>query len=176
MVAEAANITAGTIYHYFVNKQDLFLAVHEEIQKGVLESLEKAIDPAAPFSEAAEAMLQVLLAMYIQHPNWIRFNSVVRTEARRNPELATAKRDNAWRDLFRRLTASGIASGEIDQSNLRATQAVLSAIVFGLNQHGIEASVTDHVECVRGFGLLLKGMLVTPKLAKARKSAPKPKA
>lgn len=168
MVAEAANITPGTIYHYFANKQDLFLAVHEEIQRGVLEALKKSVAPDLPFSEAADRMLQVLLAMYIEHPNWIRFNSVVRAEARRNPEISAAQRDNSWRELFRRLAQAGVASGEIDPSNLRATQAVLSAIVFGLNQHGIEAAVTDHVECVRGFGLLLRGMLVTPRPRKTR--------
>ena len=163
LVAEAANITPGTIYHYFANKQDLFLNVHQEIQTAIMDGLEAVITPGLSFSEAIDKMLRVLLEIYVEHPNWTKFTSVVRTEARRNPEISAAQNDKAWRDIFRRLADKGAATGEIDPSNGRATQAVLSAVVFGLTQHGIEASVADHVECIRGLGLLLRGLLVKPK-------------
>jgi len=167
LVADAAHITPGTIYHYFANKQDLFLNVHEEIQRSIIDALEAVITPELTFSESIDKMLRVFLEIYIEHPNWTKFTSVVRTEARRNPEISAAQNDKAWRDIFRRLAEKGVASGEIDSSSRRAMQAVLSAVVFGLTQHGIEASATDHVECVRGFGLLLRGMLVKPQLAGA---------
>jgi AcrR family transcriptional regulator len=161
LVADAAQITPGTIYHYFANKQGLFLAAHEEIQRSLIDTVDAAVTPEQTFSEAIDHMLRALLAVYIEHPTWMRFTSVVRIEARRNPEISAAQNDEAWRDLFRRLAEKGVASGEIAASDRRAIQTVLSAMVLGLTQHGIEAEVTDHVECVRGFGMLLRGSLLT---------------
>ena len=162
LVADAAKITPGTIYHYFENKQNLFLSVHEEIQLAVFEAVQAATMPESTFADAVDKMLQVLLTLYIEHPNWTRFTSVVRTEARRNPEISAAQKDAAWRNLYRDLVNRGVRSGEIDKSDERAVRTALSAAVLGLTQHAIEASVTDHVECIRGFSLLLRGMLISP--------------
>ena len=162
LVADAAKITAGTIYHYFENKQDLFLSVHEEIQLAVFEAVKAATMSNSTFADAVDKMLQVMLTLYIEHPNWTRFTSVVRTEARRNPEISAAQKDGAWRNLYRDLVNKGVRSGEIEKSDERAVRTTLSAAVLGLTQHAIEASATDHVECIRGFSLLLRGMLVSP--------------
>jgi len=168
LVADLAHITPGTIYHYFSNKQTLFLAVHEEIQNTVIGSLERALSPKATFAELVDEMLRALVDLYSERPNWVSFNSVVRTEARRNPEISGAHNDRSWRVMFRRLAEVGVASGEIDPLNIRATQAALSAITLGLNQHAIEADAKNHAECVRGLSLLLRGLLVKPPRRGAR--------
>lgn len=166
-IADAADLTPGSIYHYFANKQDLFLAVHEEIQAAILEAAEAAIAKERSFAESVDKMLRALLDLVIEHPNWNRFNAAVRAEARRNPELSGASRDDSWRKIYRTLADRGVASGEIKPSDRRAIQAVLSAMVLGINQHGVEARVVDHVECVRGFTSLLKGEIVSPPRAGA---------
>jgi AcrR family transcriptional regulator len=53
-----ANITPGTIYHYFANKQQLFLAAHQEIQNSVIGSLERVLSPRASLAESVDQMLQ----------------------------------------------------------------------------------------------------------------------
>lgn len=156
-IADAADITPGTIYHYFENKQELFLAVHEEIQAAIIEAIEAAIAKERTFAESVDHMLRAQLELFVEHPEWSRFNAAVRAEARRNSELSGASRDDAWRRIFRILVDRGVAAGEIKASDKRAIQAVLSAMVLGLNQHAVEARVVDHLECVRGFASLLKG-------------------
>jgi AcrR family transcriptional regulator len=162
LIADLASITPGTIYHYFANKQNLFLTVHEEIQNSVIGSLERTFLPQATLGESVDAMMRALVNVYSEQPNWISFSSVVRTEARRNPEISAAHNDRAWRAMFRNLAEAAVASGEIDPANMLATRAVLSAIVLGLNQHAIEATPENHAECMRGLGLLLRGLLVKP--------------
>jgi AcrR family transcriptional regulator len=162
MIAHLANLTPGTIYHYFTNKQDLFLVVHEEIQKSVLEAVQTGLAVGGTFAESMDRMLKTLMDLYVEHRDWIGFNSVVRTEARRNPEISTARNDTAWRAIYRKLATTAAANGEIDPDNVRAMQAVLSAIVLGLTQHGIEATPQSHADCIRGISLLLRGFLVKP--------------
>jgi hypothetical protein len=100
------------------------------------------------------------LDLYKEHPNFSKFNAVVRTEALRNPEIAGARFDQDWRHFYHDLTDLGIATGEIDRRDARAVRHVLSMIVLGLTQHGIEASAADHAECLRGVISLFDGKLV----------------
>lgn len=160
MIAEKAGVTPGTIYHYFKNKRDLFLTVHEEIQAEVQKRVRTAVQSAPSFREALRIFVERSLDLYKEHPNYSKFNAVVRTEALRNPEIAGARFDQDWRHFYHDLTDLGIATGEIDRRDARAVRHVLSTIVLGLTQHGIEASAADHAECLRGVISLFEGKLV----------------
>jgi len=107
-------------------------------------------------------MLKAVVHNYSEDPNWTSFRSVVRTEGWRYPETSAAQSDRAWGAIFARLAEAGVASGEVDPADKRATQAVLSAIVLAFNQQRIEADQDAHSESVRGLGVLLRGMLVKP--------------
>ncbi|MGO9932167.1 MAG: hypothetical protein ACLPV8_10195 [Steroidobacteraceae bacterium] len=106
--------------------------------------------------------------MYKEHPNYSKFNAVVRTEALRNPEIAGARFDHDWRHFYHDMTDLGIASGEIDRRDARAVRHILSMVVLGLTQHGIEASPPDHAECLRGVISLFEGKLIQPPAAAKR--------
>lgn len=160
MIAEMAGVTTGTIYHYFENKRDLFLAIHEATQLDINERLRAIIQSEMTLSDAIEAMFRVFLTLYIERPNYQKFNAVVRTEALRNPEISGARVDREWRALYRDFAERGLKTGEIDRKEMRALRAVLGAIILGLVQHGMEASLADHKECLRGMELLFRGELL----------------
>jgi AcrR family transcriptional regulator len=170
MIADMAGVTSGTIYHYFANKRDLFLSVYEAIQTEIQARIDGVLSRHESVAESLEAMLQLMMAMYVEHPNWAKFNAVVRTEALRNPEISDARADQAWRHLYRRLADRGVETGEIEAVNARAVRAVLAAVILGTVQHGMEANLTDHRECMRGLGLLFKGELMTKPAARRRKA------
>jgi AcrR family transcriptional regulator len=50
-IARDADTNIGMIYYYFPTKDDLFLAVVEEVYAGLLEGLETALQHDAPFDE-----------------------------------------------------------------------------------------------------------------------------
>lgn len=160
MIAEIANVTTGTLYHYFDNKRDLFLAIHEDTQREIKERFRPILESDVPMGEAISEMLRVSLSLYIERPNYHKFNAVVRTEALRNPEISGARVDREWRALYRDFAERGVKSGEIDKKDVRTVRAVLGAMILGLTQHAMEATFADHKECLRGFDLLFRGELV----------------
>jgi AcrR family transcriptional regulator len=166
IIAEKAGVTPGTIYHYFKNKRDLFLTVHEDIQEEIQKRVRAPVQAATTFREALKIFIDRSEELYKEHPNYSKFNAVVRTEALRNPEIAGARFDHDWRHFYHDLTDLGIASGEIDRRDARAVRHVVSLVVLGLTQFGIEASAADHAECLRGVIALFEGTLLRPLPAK----------
>lgn len=159
-IAEMAGVTTGTIYHYFENKRELFLAIHEETQKDIVERLRSIVDAEMNLADSITAMLRIFMQLFIEKPNYHKFNAVVRTEALRNPEIAPARVDHEWRSLYAILSQRGMKTGEIEKQNKRAMQTVLGALTLGLTQHAFEASLSDHKECLRGLELLFHGDLL----------------
>lgn len=162
VVAEHAGVTAGTIYHYFTDKQHLFLSAHKAIQAEVLETVNAAIEGQDRFSDAVQALIDALLAVHLKHPSYAKFNSAVRTEAIRNPEISDALVDLEWRTLYQNLTELGITTGEIRRSDARMVRHVLSLTILGITHVGIELNSTDFAECMRGLGRLYDKTLVAP--------------
>ncbi|MGH7461629.1 MAG: TfoX/Sxy family DNA transformation protein [Longimicrobiales bacterium] len=64
-VAEAASITKGAIYHHFPNKQRLFRAVYEEVQREMVARIEavaqRAASPFQGISSGCAAFLEAVL-------------------------------------------------------------------------------------------------------------------
>ena len=160
-IAKLAGITAGSIYYYFETKRDMFLAAHQEIQDVVIRRCSESIAGKTRLSEALDALFDELLQLQIELPSFGKFSAVVRTEAARNPGLQGARQDSAWRSLYHDLAKIGINSGEIDESNERAMRCVFATLVFGITQHGAEASPQSHKEAMRGLKLLLQGNLIS---------------
>jgi AcrR family transcriptional regulator len=167
IVAEAAGLTPGTIYHYFANKRDLFMTVHREIQQEIQQEVSTVVQSSTTFAEAMERLLESFLNLYMRHPIHSKFTAVVRTEALRNPDISSARADQDWRNLYHQLTDLGVASGEIQEADARAVRHVLSTIVLGIAQHGSEASQADHVECLRAMERLFQGRLFKPRVSAA---------
>ena len=160
-IARLADITAGSIYYYFGTKRDMFLAAHQEIQDVVVRRCFDSIAGKQTLSEALDSLLDELLKLQEELPSFGKFSAVVRTEAMRNPDLQIARQDSEWRTLYRNLAKLGVATGEIDEANERAMRCVFATLVFGITQHGAEASHASHKEAMRGLKLLLQGNLVS---------------
>src|SRR5687767_12729940 len=55
-IARDADTNIGMIYYYFPTKDDLFLEVVEEVYAGLLEGLETALTPDAPFEQRIQRL------------------------------------------------------------------------------------------------------------------------
>lgn len=162
-IADRAGVTAATIYYYFKNKSDLFISVHHEVQATLLGIARRCVEEATLMVEGWIAMSKELFEAHKADPSIAKFNSVVRMEAMRTPEISKVLYDQEWRDLFHELADLGISTGELDASKDREFRAVLSAINFGLSQHAIESSWEMHQECINGFIDLFSGKLINAK-------------
>lgn len=55
-IAKDARTSIGMIYYYFPTKEDLFLAVVEEVYAKLLDDFAQALDPRLPFEERTRAL------------------------------------------------------------------------------------------------------------------------
>lgn len=157
-IAERANVTAATIYYYFKNKSDLFIAAHHESQKVILDIAHAVLKDATSMVDAWVEITQKTNDR--TGDDTTMFNAIVRAEAKRNPELSEALYDHEWRDIFRRLVKVGISANEVKPERERELRAVLSALNFAFSHHAIQSSKKEHDTCVDGMINLFRGKLV----------------
>ncbi|MDX8356435.1 TetR/AcrR family transcriptional regulator [Sphingopyxis terrae] len=161
LIAAAAGITTGAIYHYYPSKQALFLAVHGELQEEQLSRLNPVVDSSATLREALSKIVETMVEGRIKDPHSTEFFSVVRFEARRNPDISSALEDSSWLRLYDRLVALGVRTGEVQPEMARALKAVLAVFLLGYTQHAAEASPSGQDAAVRGILHLLEGRLMS---------------
>lgn len=159
IIAAAAMMTPGAIYHYYANKQALFLAIHGELQEIQLDSLEPLIERATTLRGALRDILTATVIGRTNDPHSAAFLSVVRMEARRNPEISAALDDHRWLTMFERLTALGVQTGEVAPEHARNMGAVLSVFLLGIAQHAAEAAASGDRSAIDGLYKLIQGKL-----------------
>lgn len=160
MIAQRAEMTSGSIYHYYPSKQELFLAVHEQLQETMLTQREDSLSDAKTFREAFKLLVDEMARINIEDPTSAGFFAVVRTEARRNPEISEALDDSRWLSLYDRMTKLGIENGEIAEANAGHVKALLALIVLGIAHHSFEAPQTAHHRALDALKLLVDAQLL----------------
>lgn len=161
-LALAAGLTTGAIYHYFESKQDLYLAVHGEVQTVVYRRFRTVA--AAAGDTCADKLLAVLdeaRALNLEDPSLATFLVTARTDLPRHPELtATGAFEPTQRfEFFGEIIDLGIATGEVAVEDRQMTLDVISALMMGL----VSASSGDpdtHYRAIEGVKRLITGQLL----------------
>ncbi|MGZ3535399.1 MAG: TetR/AcrR family transcriptional regulator [Thermodesulfobacteriota bacterium] len=128
MVAEKADVGAGTIYHYFESKEALIKELYQELEEKVTVMLWEGNPISMPIRERFIHLWTVLLKYFIAHPLYFRYmqqyhNSPYGVSLRREKMLS--KVDD--RDIFKKLFEEGISQQTIKDLPL----SMLSALAFG---------------------------------------------
>jgi len=106
MIAERANVAAGTIYRYFENKDVLINDLYADIEKNILVALQEGYSVEKPFRERFLHLGTELLHHFIRNPLVFRYleqfhNSPYGVEFRRDKILGTTSSGcNVFRELF----------------------------------------------------------------------------
>lgn len=104
MIAGHAGVSAGTIYRYFENKDELIRSTYELLEERFLQAIAKDYPADQPFKERFCHMGEVLLRYFIASPMELRFveqfhNSPYGIECRRD-RIAGRKEKNCIITLF----------------------------------------------------------------------------
>lgn len=113
-IAQDAKTSIGMIYYYYPTKDDLFLAVVEEIYSVVLEDLFRALDPALPVEERIRRLYRRISAVTEDEVFVIR---LVLREALVSSSRLDRIIDRFWRGhlpLMFQLVGDGLESGTFD--------------------------------------------------------------
>jgi len=106
MIAEHANVGAGTIYRYFENKDVLINELYGDIEKNIMTALQEGYSVEKPFRERFLHLGTELLHHFIHNPLVFRYleqfhNSPYGVAFRRDKILGTSTGDcNVFRELF----------------------------------------------------------------------------
>jgi AcrR family transcriptional regulator len=106
LIAEHANVGAGTIYRYFENKDVLITELYRDIETNIMTALQDGDSVEKPFRERFLHLGTGLLNYFIHNPLAFRYleqfhNSPYGVAFRRDKILGTSTSDcNVFRDLF----------------------------------------------------------------------------
>ncbi|WP_156674995.1 TetR/AcrR family transcriptional regulator, partial [Mycobacterium sp. E2989] len=79
-IARAADMTSGSLYHYFANKSELLDAAVEEIEGIALPRLQAAAERADGVVERLAAVLDETNRLMREHPHLAAFEWVIRAQ------------------------------------------------------------------------------------------------
>ena len=137
MVAEKAEVGAGTIYHYFESKEALIKKLYQELEEKVMVILWEGDPISKPIRERFIHLWTALLKYFIAHPLYFRYieqyhNSPYGVSWRRDKILS--KTDD--RDIFKNLFEEGIAQ--------QVTKGLPLSMLFALAFGPLVALARDH--------------------------------
>lgn len=163
-ICKAAGVSKGTLYVYFENKEDLFVALVETRREAFFETLQAGLSGAGTVTERLEACARAL-TQKLTSDEVIRLQRIVVAVVERMPELGQRFYDagathfyGMLQDFLRREAAAGTLA--IDDMELAAAQFVelagaglWRARLFGRRTEAPDAAEIDRAsrEAVRMF-------------------------
>jgi len=160
-VAERAGVGKGTVYRYFGNKEELFLATADssmkELESHILESLVDVTDPVAVIRAAGLAYADFFEA----HPGLVEILILERAEFRDSiPSTHLVYREKN-RGILDELLEQGIASGAFRDIDAHQATNAFANMLYGTVVCGcLEGSNTKLRSMVEtGIDIFLNGVL-----------------
>ena len=161
-IAEKAGVAVSTIYFYFADKSELYLAVYREIQDELIGARRQWLDEASTIESLTNKTLEAF-AFIPGDSHKMRFLAIARIDAARNPEIAEILEDKPWLDVLEKVAQIGLESGELIPERKEEFCLTMSAVYFALSEQAIELSPDDYLKCVSGFMHLYLGTLINVK-------------
>lgn len=159
-IARAAEMTSGSLYHYFANKSELLTATGEEIEDIVLPRLRTAVAQYDDVLDRLDAVLDESKRLISDYPYMAGFLRAVRVESaiqsrRGSPTYPGSK---ALRDVISAIVedarARAVLSADIDAA---AAVEAICALTRGLSQQAAslppeayDATLTSAKRMIRG--------------------------
>lgn len=161
-IARAANMTSGSLYHYFPNKAELIRATGEEIEQIVLPRLRDAAARSDEIVDRLEAVLDESKALMRDYPALAGFLQATRAQGttQSRPEGPQYPGSRALRDVVTEIIDDARSRGTLSPSTstTAATEAVC-ALTRGLSEQAARLSPQAYDATLESIKQLLKGTL-----------------
>ncbi len=161
-IAAEAEVAKGTLYLYFENKADLYLALIVESLEPLIRRLEKELPAAAEKSAwaAIRLLIEEMLAFNVAHP---ALQDVLRETSRASLEAACGDLKQSMHALVQKTLRRGVARGELIDPAPEATAELLFAAISRASQwmalkrnKWTPDETAEHLLRLFGDGLLAK--------------------
>lgn len=126
-IAAAAGVGKGTIYRYFSDKEDLYLALLERASKHMHERLQRSVPNVKGATAQLKAMVTAIISFFDEQPHLLSL--IQREEVLRGPDFPWKKTREEMLDLVIGLLQEGNARGEF---NVRDPDLLALLLLAGL--------------------------------------------
>jgi AcrR family transcriptional regulator len=133
-IASAAGVGKGTIYRYFSDKEELYLALLDRASKQIRESLEQAIRAMDGARAQLKAIVAAVIAFFDGQPHLL--DLIQRAEVARGPDFPWRKvREEMWQRVTD-ILEEGKAGGEFAVQDPELVALLLLAGLRGVLRFG----------------------------------------
>lgn len=160
-IARAADMTSGSLYHYFPNKSELLTATVKEIEQLALPRLRDAAARSGDAVERLAAVLDEFDRLIREYPDLAAFDQAIRAE---NAEPAHGRRQypglNVLRDIVTEIVEDARACAALP-ADIDAGAAVdaISALTRGLTERADSLAPQAYAATLRSAKDLIRGTL-----------------
>jgi len=152
-IAAAAGVGKGTIYRYFSDKEDLYLALLERASKQMHDRLERAVRNMKGANAKLRAIVSAIISFFDEQPHLLSL--IQRAEVLRGPEFPWKKTRQEMLKLVTGLLEEGNAQGEIAARDPELVALLLLAGLRGVLRFGKNPRPRDLAQ--RIVDIFLKG-------------------
>jgi AcrR family transcriptional regulator len=167
-IARAADMTSGSLYHYFSNKSELLTATGQEIEEIVLPRLRAAAAQHDDVVDRLDAVLDESTRLIRDYPYLTGFLRALRAAgtARSRPAVPESPGSKALHDVVFAIIDDaqrrGVLSAETDT---RSTVEAICALTRGLSEQADGVAPARYDAALSSAKNLIRGTLFTQRVA-----------
>ena len=161
-IARVAQMTSGSLYHYFPNKSELVKASFLELARSSVPRLAAAADRVDGVLDKLVAVLDEGEQLMREYPFAVAFDRALRVEG---PELHHLAEDSdtifaALRDVIVAIVTSAHERGGLRAgTDVEGASSAIYVVIRGLYEQAASASSQEYHETVQALKLLIRGQL-----------------
>ena len=173
-IAKAADMTSGSLYHYFPNKSELLTATVREIDEIASPRLRAAAAQVHDVVDRLEAVLDELDRLMREYPYLAAFDRAMRAESAAHPRNGRAGQTGlkAVRDTINGIVQDARARGALPpDTNPGAAVNAIYALARGLTERAANLTPEAYAATLGSAKQLIRGTLFAPQASRRESTA-----
>jgi len=173
-IAKAADMTSGSLYHYFPNKSALLAATAREIDEITSARLRAAAAQSGDAVDRLEAVLDEIERLMREYPYLAAFDRVMRAERTARPRGGRARNpgSKALRDIIDEILEDALARKALPPAtDPGAAVNAIYALARGLTERAANLTPDAYAATVASAKKLIRGTLFAPQASRRGSTA-----
>jgi AcrR family transcriptional regulator len=161
-IARAADVTSGSLYHYFANKSELFRATGDEVEEIVLLRLRAAIARTDDVADRLDAVLDESKQLILDYPYLTAFSRAIRAQSTARIRRVSTKYpgSKALRDVVTEIVEDAGVRGRLSpETDAGAAAEAICALTRGMSEQAANLTPEAYDAMLSSAKKLIRGSL-----------------